>query len=136
MLFCSSFCLRSGLLLHTTYLTSAVSADLCFASSSVAFLQDDGYWNLVEHGTGIVARLMLASYQDRSGWWHELLHKVVHGETSKSPVFFKDHLFWQWSTWFENGEWKDVPEGRCAHGEQLYRSFHPEEVKKPAQDAA
>lgn len=103
------------------------------ANNSSQKTEGDGYWNLVDQGTRIVARLMLEYYEDPSGWWHELLHEVIHGDKSGSPVFFKDALFEQWKGWFEKGEWKDVPKGRGVEGDRLYKVLHPEEF---GQDAA
>lgn len=79
------------------------------SSSAAEKTEGDGYWNLVDEGTGIVLRLMLEYYEDPYGWWHELLHEVVHGEKSLSHIFYISDLFEQWKAWLETGEWKDVP---------------------------
>lgn len=44
---------------------------------------------------------MLEYYNDRGGWWHELLHELVHGQVSGAGVFFKSVVFDSWKDWFE-----------------------------------
>lgn len=69
----------------------------------------------------IVAHAMLEYYRDQHGWWHELLHELVHGKVSGADVFFKPVLFASWKDWFENKDHKDAPKGpderaRLGHG--------------------
>lgn len=72
-------------------------------------------------GSSIIAQVMLEYYNDKHGWWHELLHQLVHGQVSGAGVFFKDILFEEWKDWFEHKDHKDAPEGadkraRTGHG--------------------
>lgn len=65
--------------------------------------------------------MMLEYYNDQSGWWHELLHKLVHGKTSGAGIFFKPVLFAEWKVWFEHQDHKDALKGpdvraRLGHG--------------------
>jgi hypothetical protein len=43
---------------------------------------------------------MLEYYNDHVGWWHELLHELVHGQVSGAGLFFKGVLFESWRDWF------------------------------------
>lgn len=52
-------------------------------------------------GPSIIAHVMLEYYDDQSGWWHELLHELVHGRVSGADVMFKDVLFEEWKDWFD-----------------------------------
>lgn len=90
-------------------------------SSSGLFCEGEGYWALTTLGSSIIAQVMLEYYDDKHGWWHELLHELVHGRRSGAPVFFKPALFEEWKDWFERKEHKDAPEGedkraRMGHG--------------------
>lgn len=92
-----------------------------FAASSFMFTEGEGYWRLAEMGPSIIAPVMLEYYNDRDGWWHELLHELVHGQVSGSGIFFKDVLFDWWKDWFEHKDHKDAPQGpdaraRLGHG--------------------
>ncbi|KAK4149506.1 hypothetical protein C8A00DRAFT_18816, partial [Chaetomidium leptoderma] len=58
-----------------------------FANNSADHTQGQGYWDLVAEGPCIIARLMLDYYDGHGGWWHELLHEILHGEKSGSPVY-------------------------------------------------
>lgn len=108
---------------------------IALSNTSWAAFQCEGYMTLAEtFGPGIIPRLMLEYYQDQAGWWHELMHEVLHGETSKSPVFFRPRIFEEWREWFERKEWKDVPKGRGRgnlHGKLLYRSLNQENKPEP-----
>jgi len=90
-------------------------------SSSFHFCEGEGYWALTTMGSSIIAQIMLEYYDDKYGWWHELLHELVHGRVSGAGVFFKDVLFEEWKNWFEHKDHKDAPEGsderaRRGHG--------------------
>ncbi|KAI7782574.1 hypothetical protein LA080_013062 [Diaporthe eres] len=80
-------------------------------SSSFHFCDGEGYWALVAMGPSIIAQVMLEYYDDQHGWWHELLHELVHGRVSGAGVFFKDALFEEWKDWFEHKDHKDSPQG-------------------------
>jgi hypothetical protein len=43
------------------------------------YTQCDEYYRLLELGGSIIAYLMLAYANDRSGFWYELLHETVYG---------------------------------------------------------
>lgn len=80
-------------------------------SSSFHFCDGEGYWALVAMGPSIIAQVMLEYYDDQFGWWHELLHELVHGRVSGAGVFFKDVLFEEWKDWFEHKNHQDAPQG-------------------------
>lgn len=89
--------------------------------SSFHFTEGEAYWTLVDIGRGIIAPMMLEYYNDIGGWWHELLHELVHGKKSEAQIFFKPVLFAEWKDWFEHKDHKDAPEGpdaraRWGHG--------------------
>lgn len=94
------------------------------SNNSSVFFDGEGYWALAEMGPSIVALVMLEYYEDPSGWWFDLLHELVHGERSASPVVFKSELSAAWRTWFGSGEWMDLPKGRGKAGDELYRYVH------------
>lgn len=90
-------------------------------SSSYQFTDGEGYWALVDMGPSIVAPIMLEYYDDKDGWWHELLHELIHGEVSNAGIFFKNILFEEWKEWFDHKDYKDAPRGpdrkaRRGHG--------------------
>lgn len=80
-------------------------------SSSFHFTEGEGYWGLVDLGPSIIAPVMLEYYNDQGGWWHELLHELVHGQVSGAGVFFKSVLFESWKDWFEHKNHEDAPKG-------------------------
>lgn len=80
-------------------------------SSSFHFCEGEGYWALAEMGPSIIAQMMLEYYNDQSGWWHELLHELVHGRVSGAGIFFKSVLFESWKDWFEHKHHQDAPRG-------------------------
>lgn len=80
-------------------------------SSSFHFCEGEGYWALADMGSSIIAQMMLEYYNDKHGWWHELLHELVHGQVSNAGVFFKDQIFEEWKDWFEHKDHKDAPQG-------------------------
>ncbi|ROV99684.1 hypothetical protein VSDG_03026 [Cytospora chrysosperma] len=91
-----------------------------FGNSNM-FTDGDGYYTLTEMGPSIISHVMLEYYKDQSGWYHELLHHLVHGKVSGSGMFFKQVLFESWKDWFEHKDHKDAPEGpdaraRMGHG--------------------
>lgn len=63
---------------------------------------------------------MLECYKEQTSWWHEMLHKLVHDGKSGSTIVFKPQLFKEWRACFEEGEWKEVFEGKGTEGERLY----------------
>lgn len=103
--------------------------ETAICNSSCEKTDGEGYYGLVGMGPWIITRLMLEYYKEQTGWWHELLHELVHDEKSGSPVFFKPQLFEAWRAWFEGGEWKDVPKGRGTEGERLYKFIHAPEAE-------
>lgn len=90
--------------------------------SSFHFTEGDGYWTLTEMGPSIVAPAMLEYYNDQDGWWHELLHELIHGHTHSSAqataCFFKDTLFESWKDWFEHKDYDDAPFGADARAQR------------------
>ncbi|KAL1858309.1 hypothetical protein Daus18300_009927 [Diaporthe australafricana] len=89
-------------------------------SSSFHFCDGEGYWALTDMGSSIIAQAMVEYYDDKHGWWHELLHELVHGRVSGAGVFFKDALFEEWKDWFEHRDHNDAPEGADERARREY----------------
>ena len=80
-------------------------------SNSGMYTQCDEYYRLLELGDSIIAHLMLAYANDRSGFWYELLHETVHGfgnKTGLRAIIFKDQYI-AWNEWFQKGEDSQAP---------------------------
>lgn len=61
-------------------------------------------------GPSIIANVMAEYAADQDGWWHELLHELVHGERG-GGTFFKAHMYERWRDWFEKGDHNQAPKG-------------------------
>lgn len=68
-------------------------------------------------GPSIIASVMLEYNNDQGGWWHELLHELVHGQVSDAGVFFKGTLFASWRDWFEHKDYENAPKGKDAQAQ-------------------
>ncbi|KUI60876.1 hypothetical protein VP1G_08083 [Cytospora mali] len=81
------------------------------ANNSSAYTVDcDAYWELVDLGPSIIANAMIEYAAAQDGWWHELLHEIVHGERG-GGTFFKPQLYEAWKDWFENKDYDQAPKG-------------------------
>lgn len=49
-------------------------------NSSAYTVDCDAYWELVDLGPSIIAYVMAEYAAEQDGWWHELLHELVHGQ--------------------------------------------------------
>lgn len=58
---------------------------------------------MVKMGPSVIGHVMEKYASEPSGWWHEMLHEIVHGRKGGPGSFFKDRLYQDWKTWFENG---------------------------------
>jgi len=75
-----------------------------FSSNSADYTSGDAYDSLVQMGQGIIGNVMDQYANKQDGWWHEMLHEIVHGRRSGAYQFSK-HLFYaDWKEWFESGE--------------------------------
>lgn len=77
------------------------------------FTRGEGYWDLVEMSPSIIASVMLEYYDHEDDWHHELLHELVHGETSRLLHFDTVDLFASWRDWFEHKLYKEAPKAVC-----------------------
>lgn len=91
-------------------------------SSSFQFTDGEAYWSLIRMGPSIAAQMMLEYYNDQSGWWHELLHELIHGHTHSqaqaTACYFKSVLFESWKDWFEHKNYSDAPYGPDARARE------------------
>jgi hypothetical protein len=72
------------------------------SSHSRDYIQHPSYDAIVAMGKDHVVPLVMARYaEDRGGWWHEMLHEVVHGTKSGANEFDKAKLYQQWKEWYE-----------------------------------
>ena len=58
---------------------------------------------MVKMGPSVIGHVMEKYANDRNGWWHEMLHEIVHGEKDGPGPLFKNSLFQDWKNWFEMG---------------------------------
>ena len=65
------------------------------------YLDHSAYRALINKGRCVVPVIMEHYGRDQSGWWHELLYEIKHGERSRSDIFNKAELFQEWSETFE-----------------------------------
>lgn len=97
--------------------------------SSFHFTEGPGYWTLTEMGPSIVAQMMLEYYKDQSGWWHELLHELIHGHTHSqaqaTACYFKGVLIESWVDWFEHKDYRDAPYGPDARSREEHPWMEP-----------
>jgi hypothetical protein len=80
------------------------------SSSSSAYVSGEAYESLVELGEGIIANVMIEYVKEPGGWWHVLLHRIIHGETVRGS-FVKDQLYNDWKEWFEQKPYTEAPMG-------------------------
>lgn len=60
---------------------SAEQAAESGSNDSCAYTTEcDAFWSLVGLGPGTITYCILRYVKEPDGWWHELLHKLVHGE--------------------------------------------------------
>ena len=78
--------------------------DNLLSGNSKDYLDHDSYKSMVQMGPGVIGHVMHNYADDQAGWWHEMLHEIVHGQPSGTRTFYKDRLYADWKKWFENGQ--------------------------------
>ena len=87
--------------------------DELLSANSKDYLDHQSYRSIVQMGPGIIGYVFQEYVDEPGGWWHELLHEIVHGRTSGAGTFFKDRLYAEWKAWFEEGrQLEEAPKGR------------------------
>jgi len=72
------------------------------SSNSCTYTNDPTFDAIVDMGKDFAMPLVMAEYsQDPYGWWHELMHELVHGRKSGANTFFKQALYEEWKEFFE-----------------------------------
>lgn len=74
------------------------------SANSADYVSGDAYQNLVKMGPGVIGHILSKYGSEQDGWWHELLHEIVHGLPSGKRTFFKERLLEEWKEWFETGK--------------------------------
>jgi hypothetical protein len=74
-----------------------------FSANSADLTTGDAYNSMVQMGPSVIGHVMGKYAEEPSGWWHEMLHEIVHGIKSGGGTFYKDRLYEDWKKWFENG---------------------------------
>ena len=74
------------------------------SSNSAHYTSGNAYASLVQMGQGIIGNVMDQYANEQDGWWHEMLHEIVHGRRSGAHQFSKHLLYADWKEWFEGGE--------------------------------
>ncbi|KAH8900764.1 hypothetical protein GQ53DRAFT_815623 [Thozetella sp. PMI_491] len=82
-----------------------------FSALSTDYVSGEGYENLIGMGEGIIGHVMAKYAAEPDGWWHELIHHIVHGSKAGPGTFFKERLFQEWKVWFENEPHAEAPKG-------------------------
>ena len=77
--------------------------DNSLSANSADYVSGDAYQSMVKMGPSIIGHVMEKYAHEPSGWWHEMLHEIVHGQKGGPGSFFKDRLYQDWKNWFENG---------------------------------
>lgn len=87
-------------------------------SNSSMYTECDEYDRLCELGGSIVSHLMLAYAEERSGFWFELLHDIVHGLCNKRGLRDVNFIeqFTAWNEWFQKGKHSQAPGGVAVSG--------------------
>ena len=78
------------------------------SANSTDYVSGDAYKSMVQMGPSVIGHVMDKYANEPDGWWHEMLHEIVHGKPSGAGTFFKDRLYADWKTWFENGQPHDA----------------------------
>lgn len=71
------------------------------SSRSSDYTSGDAYNTLVGMGKSALPLIMHSYSQDRTGWWHEILHEIEYGKKSGAAVFSKPALYLEWSNHFQ-----------------------------------
>lgn len=77
--------------------------DNSLSANSADYVAGDAYHSMVRMGPSVIGHVMEKYAHEPSGWWHEMLHEIVHGQRVGPGTFFKRVLHQDWKTWFENG---------------------------------
>ena len=77
--------------------------DNSLSANSATYVSGDAYQSLVSMGPSVIGHALEKYAKEPSGWWHELLHEIVHGYKAGPGTFFKDRLKRDWKDWFEMG---------------------------------
>jgi hypothetical protein len=92
------------------YVWKTHQSNVGFSSKSSAYTTHPSYDAIVAMGKNQVIPLIMAKYAvDQGGWWHELLHEVVHGRKSGASTFDMPELYKQWKEWFEASGGSQAP---------------------------
>jgi hypothetical protein len=72
------------------------------SSNSRDYIQHSSYDAIVAMGKDHAVPLIMARYkEDQNGWWHEVLHEIVHERKSGANEFDKPKLYKEWKEWYE-----------------------------------
>lgn len=77
--------------------------DNSLSANSADYVSGDAYHSMVAMGPSVIGHALEKYAKEPSGWWHEMLHEIVHGQKGGPGSFFKDRLHRDWKNWFENG---------------------------------
>lgn len=83
-----------------------------FSSNSEDYAAGSAYNSMVKMGPSVIGHAMNAYAHDPHGWWHEMLHEIVHGQKSGDGNYYKQKLHQSWKSWFESGApHEEAPKG-------------------------
>jgi hypothetical protein len=86
----------------TEWKNHCTSTRTCLSSNSGDYTNHPAFDAIVDMGKDHAMPLVMAEYsQDIYGWWHELMHALVHGRKSGATTFFKQALYEEWKEFFE-----------------------------------
>jgi hypothetical protein len=72
------------------------------SGNSNDYINHPAFDAIVAMGKDHAVPLVMVEYaQDVGGWWHELMHELVHGKKSGGNTFDKKALYEQWKEFFE-----------------------------------
>lgn len=77
--------------------------DNSLSANSSDYVSGDAYQSMVKMGPSVIGHAMEKYAKEPSGWWHEMLHEILHGRKAGQGTFFKDRLHQDWKKWFEDG---------------------------------
>ena len=77
--------------------------DNSLSANSADYASGDAYQSMVTMGPSVIGHALEKYAKEPHGWWHEMLHEIVHGQKGGPGTFFKDRLHQDWKNWFENG---------------------------------
>ena len=60
-----------------------------FSSNSTDYVSGNAYQSMVQMGPCVIGNVMDKYAGEQDGWWHEMLHEIVHGRPSGMRTFLR-----------------------------------------------